>query len=1153
MLKNFYLAIMMMGLTACEPDAPTLSLTSGTYNEDQVLVISIEEGAEAVDIHYTLNGETPSSESELYVEPINLVGPESSYAVRAVAIFKDEYKEYISDVASADIEILWPSETPIIGLESGIYEGDQVLSLSHGDINASIYYTLDGSTPSESSILYDGVPIALSKDLGQVTIQAIAVQGSRPPSPAASSEIVLFDGGLSPSSISFQLDHLAEVEEKQVLIGNFSDELMNYEIDRVRLVSKEAITDPRIQKNPLSPKIRKKQTVVPDFAKDNVVPGELIVRMEMPQQSLGTASKLKAIPAAENLLAGQVSYKITGSKLLSKLSYGKNITTDENLDIIMQLTIDNKNPAYLVTAIEELQKLPEVLYAEPNYKVQINEEIPNDEYFDELYALKNTGQDSGTPGADISATKAWSLHQGNPNIRIGVIDTGVDYTHPDLVNNIWTNPGEIAGNGLDDDGNGYIDDVHGYDFYYDDSDPMDLNGHGTHVSGTIAATGNNGIGVAGVMWQAKIVAIQFLSSTGGGTSAGAISAIEYANTLGLAITSNSWGGNSFSQAIKDVIEAGDSLFVAAAGNNARDTDAIGHYPSAYDSPNILSVAASDNQDSLAYFSNYGASTVDLAAPGVSIFSTYLNDGYTSLNGTSMATPHVSGVAGLLLSLETSLSTTDIKEIILDSTDPISDFEGLFVTGGRLNAQKALSALSVDWLVVSTENDSLEPSEYGTISIALAPPEERAELQAGTYYLQVDVQTSDESDPLKTIDVTVIVNPCRNISFANELVDFGDVITGKSSTVILTATNTCNAPVLAQGFTLESEYGVFSLVGNWQFVVPPFTSKSRSIVFDSSGFYELGTFSIPMSIQTTADDIETIDFTYEGRTGNGAVLEMESTLAITVASGESGSAPLEISNSGDLDLSYKFQSSSSSYVKSLITNVPESDFPWQEISDIGTRLSISDNLDGVTLTDFGFEFTYDQSTYSEAYVSSNGLVGLGASSTSWINQPLPYQYIPSDSILPFWDDMYPGRRGDIYALSGQTEFILQYQDVSRFAESSASLTFQMQLKADGTIKFLYDVMEGDISSATIGYQMASGAYDQAAYNEEIIIGKTTLTYSPFAAMVEPSEAVLGIGQSQTGLITVDATYVDPGEYEIYLNIETNSIAGPSELLLLVTVI
>jgi len=248
-------------------------------------------------------------------------------------------------------------------------------------------------------------------------------------------------------------------------------------------------------------------------------------------------------------------------------------------------------------ALELYLEDPDVEHAEPNYLVYADS-TPNDMHFNQLWGLHNTGQNvngtSGTNDADIDAPEAWNVTTGSSDVVVAVIDSGVDINHPDLAANIWTNEAELNGDpDEDDDDNGYIDDVHGWDFYVNDNDPRDANGHGTHVAGTIAAVGNNAEGVAGVSWSAKIMPIRFLDAWGNGSTADAIAAIQYANEMGADIINNSWGGGAYSQPLKDAIDASDALVVCAAGNSGSNTDITPHYPSAYNSANIIAVAASD--------------------------------------------------------------------------------------------------------------------------------------------------------------------------------------------------------------------------------------------------------------------------------------------------------------------------------------------------------------------------------------------------------------------------------------------------------------------------------------------------------------------------------------------------------------------------------
>ena len=378
--------------------------------------------------------------------------------------------------------------------------------------------------------------------------------------------------------------------------------------------------------------------------------------------------------------------------------------------------------ASVAATLAALRANPSVLYAEPNYVVSAQATIPNDPRFAELYGLNNTGQTGGTADADIDAPEAWDLQTG-ASVAVAVIDTGLDYNHQDIVGNVWTNPGEIAGNGIDDDNNGYIDDTRGWDFVNNDNNPFDDNNHGTHVSGTIAAMGNNGVGVVGVNWTARIMPLKFLSATGSGTTADAIEAISYSVLMGARVSSNSWGGGGFSQALSDAIAAGGAagqVFVAAAGNATNNNDVTPSYPCSYTLSNIICVAATDDDDLLATFSNYGAASVDLGAPGVSILSTTPANTYSSFSGTSMATPHVSGVAALALASDSALTAADLKALILNNTDPIAALAGLTVSGGRLNAFKTVQAVKRIVITPSTATVAIGTTQQFTATGGTAP-------------------------------------------------------------------------------------------------------------------------------------------------------------------------------------------------------------------------------------------------------------------------------------------------------------------------------------------------------------------------------------------------------------------------------------------------
>jgi thermitase len=363
--------------------------------------------------------------------------------------------------------------------------------------------------------------------------------------------------------------------------------------------------------------------------------------------------------------------------------------------------IDDLDNADAASIVAQYSQLPEVEYAEPNYEINLEETnagplvpvLPHDPQFNDQWALANSGQKGGKQGADISATLAWSITTGSDKLVVAVLDTGVDYTHEDLVENMWVRPATMAP--YHDNELGTIDDLNGFNAIDSAADPMDDNGHGTHCAGIIGAEGENNIGIAGVNWKVQIMPLKFLNAGGSGSTKDAIEAINYVINrkkagVNVRIISASWGSTQKSRALGDVIRKAyenDILFVAAAGNSSVNNDRTPHYPSSY--PNVISVAALDRNDQLASFSNFGVKSVMIGAPGVDILSTWLGNEYEEKSGTSMATPVVSGVAALILSKNPRMSVDDLSKRLMDSTDPIIALKGKTVSGGRINAAKAL--------------------------------------------------------------------------------------------------------------------------------------------------------------------------------------------------------------------------------------------------------------------------------------------------------------------------------------------------------------------------------------------------------------------------------------------------------------------------------
>jgi len=408
------------------------------------------------------------------------------------------------------------------------------------------------------------------------------------------------------------------------------------------------------------------------------------------------ARDLEAVPG-EYLIKIKEAARSVDPQLIERSLVGQVLRSipDQRIFVI-------KRPVVELTrsVIYSLSQNPYVEIAEPNY-IYHAEKLPNDVDFGKLWGLRNIGQaDSktpGVPGIDIDAEKAWDLTTGSDDVVVAVIDTGVDYTHPELKDNMWINEAEQSGQpGVDDDGNGYVDDVYGYNFSDPEaplSDPLDDNGHGSHCAGTIGGRGDNDAGIVGVNWKVKIMPIKFLGAAGGGTLEGAILAIDYATKMKAKILNNSWGGGGESVLLKDAIQRSadaGALFVAAAGNDGWSTDDYPHFPSGYPVDNIISVGAIDNHGDLAGFSNFGKRSVDVAAPGQNIYSSFVAGSYQWLSGTSMATPHVSGIAALLLAYDSNLSAAELKKRLISTVRILPSLRYKVASRGAVNAFYALT-------------------------------------------------------------------------------------------------------------------------------------------------------------------------------------------------------------------------------------------------------------------------------------------------------------------------------------------------------------------------------------------------------------------------------------------------------------------------------
>lgn len=445
----------------------------------------------------------------------------------------------------------------------------------------------------------------------------------------------------------------------------------------------------------------------------NAVPGEILVRFRPESQAKG--------------LGRQVVIEKTGRQIPLSIK-----AISPAFEIVEGLRVAQVNPADTSNAIEALRARPDVIYAEPNF-IRKALLAPNDPRYPEMWGLNNTGQRAsfgghpGTPGNDIRAEQAWNITTGSRSVVVGVIDSGMDINHEDLQDNIWSNPGEVPGNGIDDDGNGFVDDINGWDFAHNDASVFDytepsyppspsytgdLDDHGTHVAGTIGATGNNALGIVGVNWQVSLMPLKFLTEDGVGTSADLLSAFAYARTMrqlwassggtkgaNIRVLNNSYGGDEFSQSELDAIRAlsdAGILFVVSAGNEAVFNDLFPIYPANYVAPNVISVAASGGGGTRASFSNFGEATVNVTAPGEYIVSTTPKNTYDFFNGTSMAAPHVSGSAALVCAQFPSITMQKLRSVIMYSGylapwQYLNEFP--ISTGRAVDAGKALQTVN----------------------------------------------------------------------------------------------------------------------------------------------------------------------------------------------------------------------------------------------------------------------------------------------------------------------------------------------------------------------------------------------------------------------------------------------------------------------------
>ncbi|MEA4883951.1 MAG: PKD domain-containing protein [Clostridia bacterium] len=774
-------------------------------------------------------------------------------------------------------------------------------------------------------------------------------------------------------------------------------------------------------------------------------------------------------------------------------------------------------------AVAELSRMPGVLYAERDYKVYVDQVpvIPNDTRFAEMWGLHNENlppaykdpEMSGSPvnDADIDAPEAWEQHTGSGDVVVAIIDTGAYIHHPDLAPNIWVNPGEIPGNGVDDDHNGYVDDVNGWDYFNGDNsvfDPneRDSNGylndeHGTHTSGTIGAVSNNAMGVAGINWNVKVIVLKFIGPDGGYTS-DAILALQYAAGKGAVLASCSWGGGGYEQALKDAIEASGMLVVCAAGNSGANTDVSPHYPSSYDSSNIISVAASMQNDEPCSYPDWwstcwGPVSVDLFAPGGYILSTVPPDpvpptpteNYAFFYGTSMATPHVSGAAALVHARYPEMplypgaagwspGMPNVKDTILGTVDVKPAFQGKVLTGGRLNAAAALTAGGAPVITSATADPTYGP-----------PP------------LQVAFTASAMAPTGQIVDVWW---------------EFGD---GSSPVHEYNVDHTyTDQGSYDASFHVLNDSGIESIaVIRIQVFFPPVIGVDPT--------------SLQCSLRWGEQDARFVTITNSGLgdLNYTAAVRLLGRVEQTAAGAKIG----KLGSGGPDQYGYFWMDSDEPGV-----GEPE----WNDISAVGTEITLSD--DGSQLVDLPFTFPFYGQPKTQVRICSNGYLTFGASGSSWSNAAIPSSAAPNDLLAVFWDDLNPSAGGHVYYLADDEGFIVQWDSIPRLG-SGGPYTFQAILAPQGGIIYQYKTMAGSrLNEATIGIENSTGSDGlQAAYNQPYVHDDLAVVFIPGWAMLFPTEGTVAPGDTADLEVLFFADHLPEGDYAADVVIESNDPERP----------
>ena len=703
-------------------------------------------------------------------------------------------------------------------------------------------------------------------------------------------------------------------------------------------------------------------------------------------------------------------------------------------------------------ALQRFNKASGILYAQPNYQLKALSTFPNDPRFSELWGMHNTGQTGGTPDADIDAPEAWDMATGSKDVIVAVIDSGVDYTHPDLAANMWVNQQELEGvPGVDDDNNFCVDDIYGYDFINGDGDPMDDRGHGTHCAGILGAVGDNSEGVPGVCWDVKIMALKFLGADGNGWSDDAIACLDYAVLMKANLSSNSYGGGPYEQPFRDAIDAAGAagmLFVAAAGNDyGFNNDIIPHYPSSYDCESIIAVLSTDKDDSLSSFSNFGPTSVDLGAPGSSILSCKLGGGYKYNSGTSMATPHVAGACALLWSINPALTSSEVKDILLQTVDPT--LSGLCVSEGRLNLYNAVSQTSAASLIIEPEGGTIPPGDSNDISVTF----NAIGIMPGTYQAEIVIDSNDPYRLTTVVPVTMTVSPDALVVTPDENFDSNGTEGGPFTPQCMTYTLTNDGIEPLSWTTDETE--------DWLVTDPcqGLLNPAQSV-------------DVNVCIAPTADLLEpniyTEILTFRNLDSNSIKTR---SFTLTVKLPDHFTQPFD-TNETDLELlSLTFSpDGSTAYYQACRQRVRGLPTDPNDCTNVSLG---DDDFAEIILSD-GKEILFYGVRYDRFYIGSNGYITFGQGDTEYVSSLENHFSMPRISAA--FDDLDPANGEDNISYSQfDDSVVVTFQNVPLFPNKTGNNTFQVEMFfVDGTIRITW--LDVEAAAPIVGLSQGSGVSD-----------------------------------------------------------------------------